>query len=127
MTCAQLDDRLTELMEGTLPADVCEEVNRHLAECSNCQLPLAPLDFRVAFLVWNMLSLAALAWSLWRVAHHLAIPLTVWSVLPVVTLLVAKPRREAFGHARAPCIRTSVSDALHCVRARVSILVPGLK
>jgi anti-sigma factor RsiW len=36
MTCAQLDERLTELMEGTLPADVCEEVNRHLAECADC-------------------------------------------------------------------------------------------
>jgi anti-sigma factor (TIGR02949 family) len=36
MTCAQLYDRLTELMEGTLPADVCEEINRHLAECSDC-------------------------------------------------------------------------------------------
>lgn len=44
MTCAQLDDRLTELMEGTLPADVCEEVNRHLAECSNCQLVRQDLE-----------------------------------------------------------------------------------
>jgi predicted anti-sigma-YlaC factor YlaD len=38
MTCAHLYDRLTDLMEGTLDAELCEEVNRHLAECSNCQL-----------------------------------------------------------------------------------------
>ncbi len=44
MTCAQLDDRLTDLMEGTLPADVCEEVNRHLAECNNCQLVRQDLE-----------------------------------------------------------------------------------
>ena len=53
----------------------------------------------------------------------------VWSgaATPVVTLLVAKPSREAFGHARGPSIRTSLSEALHCLRARVSIFVPGLK
>jgi predicted anti-sigma-YlaC factor YlaD len=38
MTCAQLNDRLTDLTEGSLPSDVCEEVNRHLAECTDCQL-----------------------------------------------------------------------------------------
>jgi anti-sigma factor RsiW len=37
MTCAQLYDRLTDLAEGTLSADLCEEVNRHLAECGDCQ------------------------------------------------------------------------------------------
>ena len=44
MTCAHLDHRLTELMEGTLPADVCEEVNRHLAECRDCQLVRQDLE-----------------------------------------------------------------------------------
>ncbi len=36
MSNPHLNDRLTELMEGTLPADICEEVNRHLAECTDC-------------------------------------------------------------------------------------------
>jgi anti-sigma factor RsiW len=36
MNNGHLNDRLTELLEGTLPADVCEEVNRHLAECADC-------------------------------------------------------------------------------------------
>jgi anti-sigma factor RsiW len=36
MTCEQLYTRLTDLAEGTLPDEVCAEVNRHLAECSDC-------------------------------------------------------------------------------------------
>ena len=36
MSCEHLNDRLTDLLEGSLPADVCEEVNRHLAECADC-------------------------------------------------------------------------------------------
>jgi anti-sigma factor RsiW len=38
MNCTQLYERLTDLEDGALPADVCEEVNRHLAECQDCQL-----------------------------------------------------------------------------------------
>ena len=38
MNCAQLYERLTELEDGALSADVCEEVNRHLAECAACTL-----------------------------------------------------------------------------------------
>jgi len=37
MTCEQLYERLTDLAEGALAPDVCEEVNRHLGECSSCQ------------------------------------------------------------------------------------------
>lgn len=44
MNCAQLYDRLTELTEGTLPGDVCEEVNRHLAECADCALVRQDLE-----------------------------------------------------------------------------------
>jgi predicted anti-sigma-YlaC factor YlaD len=36
MSGEHLNDRLTELMEGTLSADICEEVHRHLAECADC-------------------------------------------------------------------------------------------
>ena len=38
MNCAQLYERLTDLEDGALPADICEEVNRHLAECADCTL-----------------------------------------------------------------------------------------
>jgi predicted anti-sigma-YlaC factor YlaD len=44
MTCEKLYDRLTDLIEGTLPGDVCEEVNRHLAECSGCRLVRQDLE-----------------------------------------------------------------------------------
>lgn len=37
MTCEELYERLTDLAEGTLQADVCAEVERHLAECRDCQ------------------------------------------------------------------------------------------
>ena len=36
-------------------------------------------------------------------------------------------RREALGQACAPWMRTSVSEARHCLSARVSIFVPGWK
>ena len=37
MSCEHLAGQLTDLTEGTLAPDVCEEVNRHLAECASCQ------------------------------------------------------------------------------------------
>jgi predicted anti-sigma-YlaC factor YlaD len=37
MNCAELYDRLTDLAEGTLQADVSAEVQRHLAECADCR------------------------------------------------------------------------------------------
>lgn len=37
MTCEELYDRLTDLAEGTLPGDVCDDVQRHLAQCHDCQ------------------------------------------------------------------------------------------
>jgi hypothetical protein len=37
MTCEELYRRLTDLSEGVLDGDVCEEVDRHLAGCVACQ------------------------------------------------------------------------------------------
>ena len=37
MTCDELLQQLTEYEEGILPDDVCEELQRHLAECEPCQ------------------------------------------------------------------------------------------
>ena len=37
MSCDELYERLTDLAEGTLQADLCSEVERHLAECADCQ------------------------------------------------------------------------------------------
>jgi anti-sigma factor RsiW len=37
MSCDELYERLTDFVDGTLQGDVCGEVERHLAECSDCQ------------------------------------------------------------------------------------------
>ena len=58
-------------------------------------LPLARLDYSDAFLVWSLLSLTALAVSLWLVVRQLRIPFRVWSLLPTVALLlVCNPFRQ---------------------------------
>ena len=44
MNCAQLYERLTDLEDGALTGDVCEEVNRHLAECADCTLVRQDLE-----------------------------------------------------------------------------------
>jgi hypothetical protein len=58
-------------------------------------LPLAWLDYPDAFLVWSLLSLAALAVSGWLIVRHLGLPFSAWSLLPAVTLaLVCNPFRQ---------------------------------
>jgi anti-sigma factor RsiW len=37
MTCDDLYRRLTDLDDGVLDADVCAEVERHLAQCHSCR------------------------------------------------------------------------------------------
>jgi len=37
MSCDELYERLTDLAEGQLQDDLCGEVERHLAECADCQ------------------------------------------------------------------------------------------
>ena len=36
MTCDELYRRLTDHEEGVLDGDVCQEVERHLADCTSC-------------------------------------------------------------------------------------------
>ena len=44
MTCDELYRRLTDHAEGVLDADVCQEVDRHLAGCESCRLIRADLE-----------------------------------------------------------------------------------
>lgn len=37
MNCDELLRKLTEYEDGVLPAAVCDELRRHLAECDSCQ------------------------------------------------------------------------------------------
>ncbi len=58
-------------------------------------LPLTGLDFGHAFLIWNLLSLAALAGSLRIVQRQLKVPFSRWSLAPLLALLVlCFPLRE---------------------------------
>jgi hypothetical protein len=71
------------------------KVNAHPPTAILLALPLASLDYPDAVLVWNLVSLGALFVSLWLVARALAIPLSVWSVPPlIVLLLLCNPFRE---------------------------------
>lgn len=51
-------------------------------------LPFAKLNFPDAFFAWNLLSLGALAASLWIVRRQLGVPVSTWSVAPLLTLLL---------------------------------------
>ena len=44
MTCDELLRQLTEFEDGVLPDAVCEELQRHLAECEPCQGLRGDLD-----------------------------------------------------------------------------------
>ena len=72
----QLDDRRSHVT-----------VNAHPPASVLLALPLAKLDFPKAFLAWNIVSLAALAVSLWIVQWQLKIPVSASSLAPLVALL----------------------------------------
>jgi hypothetical protein len=63
-------------------------VNAHPPTAVLLALPLGFLDYPDAVLVWNLLSLAALLLSLWLVARALSIPVSRWSVAPLIALLL---------------------------------------
>lgn len=55
-------------------------------------IPFAPLEFADAFALWNVLSLTCLAVSAGLIVLHLDLPVSVWDLLPAVTLLLlARP------------------------------------
>ena len=63
-------------------------VNAHPPTSVLLALPLAGLDFTVAFLAWNLLSLGVLALSLWIVQQQLKIPLDFGSLAALLALLL---------------------------------------
>jgi hypothetical protein len=72
-------------------------VNSHPPPSVLLVLPLAELDFADAFLAWNLVSLAALAGSLWIVQGRLQISVSLWSIPPLVAmLLLCYPLWELF-------------------------------
>lgn len=70
-------------------------VNGHPPTSVFLAFPLARLRFPDAFLVWNLVSLAALAASLWIVHRQLRIPFSAWSLGPLIALaLLCYPLQE---------------------------------
>ena len=63
-------------------------MNAHAPTSVLLAVPLARMAFPDAFLVWNLISLGALVASLWLVQHQLRIPISAWSVGPLVALLL---------------------------------------
>ena len=58
-------------------------------------LPFAGLDYPDATLAWNLVSLSALAVSLWLVGRRVGIPFPPWAVFPLTTLmLICNPLRQ---------------------------------
>ena len=36
--CRYLLDSLSDFIDGTLSSELCNEINRHMADCENCQI-----------------------------------------------------------------------------------------
>src|SRR5262249_34367825 len=51
-------------------------------------LPFTSLDYPQAVLAWNLLSLAALAASIWMIARALDLRVSGWVTLPAIVLLM---------------------------------------
>jgi alpha-1,2-mannosyltransferase len=74
---------------------VWNEVNAHPPTSILLYIPLAGLDYPDALLAWNFLTLVLLVASLGLVIRQLAMPFAVWSLLPLVSvLLICCPLRE---------------------------------
>jgi alpha-1,2-mannosyltransferase len=64
-------------------------------------VPFAGLSYPDATLAWNLLSLASLAATLWLVARELRLRPPLWSVFPLLTLLlVCHPFRQQTSHGQ---------------------------
>jgi hypothetical protein len=63
-------------------------LNAHPPTSVLAALPFAGLGYQDACLTWNLLSLAALAASLWLVARQLRLAFSPWDVLPFLALLL---------------------------------------
>ena len=62
------------------------EVNAHPPTSVLLALPFAGLDYQDAVLAWNLISLATLGVSFWLVMRQLGMPISLWSLPPLLTL-----------------------------------------
>lgn len=84
-------DLTMERYLGYLPRDWLAgnwRVNAHPPASVLLAYPFAWLEYRDAFLIWTIISLGALAISLWLIVRHLEIRVSGWSVFPAVAILL---------------------------------------
>jgi hypothetical protein len=81
--------------DGILRVSKVFWVNAHPPICVVLALPLGSLDYPDAVFVWNLVSLGALFLSFWIIQRELAIPISGWSVFPLIALLlICNPFRQ---------------------------------
>ncbi|MDA1055138.1 MAG: glycosyltransferase family 87 protein [Planctomycetota bacterium] len=83
------------------------DINVHPPTAVLLAIPLAWMNYYDATVVWNVLSLAALFASLWLLARQLNVPLSPWSALPLVSvLLLANPVWQQVTQGQLNCVLT---------------------
>jgi hypothetical protein len=70
------------------PICYCNTVNAHPPTSVLLLLPVAPLGYRPALLVWNLAGLVMLGASLWIVRHQLGMTFSAWAIFPSLALLM---------------------------------------
>ena len=97
-------DLTIERYLGRLPQDWPAgfwTVNAHPPASVLLVYPFAWLEYQNAFLMWTIISFAALSVALWLIVRHLDIQVSAWSVLPCVTmLLLCYPFRSQVIHGQ---------------------------
>jgi hypothetical protein len=104
------------------------EINAHPPTTVLLGLPLARLDYRTAVLVWNLISLAALAASAWLVARQLELRLYPWTILPaIVFFMLCWPLRSHVAQGQLMMVLLlSISGAWAADRSGREILAGAL-
>jgi hypothetical protein len=70
------------------PICYCNTVNAHPPTSVLLLLPVAPLGYRPALLVWNLAGLVMLGASLWIVIRQLDVTFSAWAIFPSLALLM---------------------------------------
>src|SRR5262249_1217185 len=86
---------------GYRPAKLFTQKNAHPPPSVLLALPFAGLDYPEATLAWNLVSLVALAVSLLLVIRTLGLPFSLWSLCPLITLLLlCNPLLQQVNHGQ---------------------------
>ena len=84
-----LGDSVERYLGWRMPAGpMTLQVNGHPPASVLLVLPLGMVNYQDAVLIWNLVSLAALAGSIWLVGRELRIRVSLWSLAPMVALVL---------------------------------------